>query len=84
MIVDLILLVLQGVINIILAPLTLINIAVDFVSSIPVIGEFIQIVAYVLPWNNILPLVAIVVAVFVFRITLSIINFILKFIPFVG
>jgi len=51
-IVDMVLLVLQGVLEILLLPLTAINIGVDFIASIPVITEFLQIIAYVLPWSN--------------------------------
>ena len=36
MIVDMILLVLQGILNILLAPLTVLNIGIDFISSIPI------------------------------------------------
>ena len=37
MIVDAILLLVQGVLNVLLAPLTIINIVVDFVAGIPVV-----------------------------------------------
>lgn len=77
-----ILLVLQGVVNILLAPLTIINIAVDFVAAIPVITQFIQVVAYVLPWGNLLPLVVLTIALFVLRIAISLIKTIWNLIPF--
>lgn len=83
MIVDLILLVLQGVCNILLAPLSILNIGVDFVASIPVIGEFIAVIAYILPWGALLPLIAIVVGGFVFRIGVSFVRTVLDVIPFV-
>ena len=44
MIVDAILLLVQGVLNVLLAPLTIINIVVDFVAGIPVVGSFINVV----------------------------------------
>ena len=84
MLTDAILLVLQGVANIILAPLSVINIGVDLLSSIPYVSQFLQVVAYVLPWDNLLPLIFIMIALFLFRITIAIINFILKFVPFFG
>lgn len=84
MITNAILLVLQGVINILLLPLTVINISVDFVSRIPVVVTFLQIVAYVLPWSNILPLILIIIAIFIFRITISLIKFVKGFIPSLG
>ena len=78
MIIDLILLVLQGVLNIILAPLTVLNITIDFISSIPVITSFIQFVAYVLPWDNLMPLIDLLIAIFTFRIALTLIRTILS------
>lgn len=82
MIIDLFLLVLQGVLNILLAPLTVINIGVDFIASIPVISEFLGVIAYVLPWTNLLPLIAIIVAIFVFRIAIALIRGVKAIIPF--
>ena len=84
MITDLILLVLQGVLNVLLLPLTVINIGVDLVSSLPVTTEFLQVAAYMIPWSNILPLILLVIAFFIFRIALAIIKTIWKFIPVVG
>lgn len=83
MIVDLFLLVIQGVLNILLLPLTVVNIGVDFISSIPVIGEYLQVIAYILPWTNLLPLIAITVGIFVFRIAISLVKTVLDVIPFV-
>lgn len=82
MILDGILLVLQGVLNIILAPLTVLNIGIDFISSIPIVTQFLQIVAYIFPWNYLLPIFAVVVGIFVFRIGLSLVKLFLRFIPF--
>lgn len=84
MLTDAVLLVLQAVANIILAPLSVVNIGVDLVSSIPYVAQFLQVVAYVLPWDNLLPLILIMIALFLFRITIAIINFVLKFVPFFG
>lgn len=84
MIIDGILLVLQGIVNILLAPLTIINISVDFISSIPVVTEFLQIGAYILPWRNILPLVILVIGIFIFRGVLALIKLIWHFIPILG
>lgn len=76
MIIDGFLLVLQGVLQVLLLPLTGINIVVDFVSSIPVITSFLECVAYLLPWDNILPLIALLVAIFIFRSVMAVIRFI--------
>jgi len=83
MIVDMILLVLQGVLNILLLPLEVINVGVDFIASIPIIIEFLQIIAYILPWSNLLPLIFFTVALFFFRIGISLVKTVLDVIPFV-
>ena len=83
MIVDMFLLVIQGVLNVLLLPLTVVNIGVDFIASIPVISEFLQVIAYILPWSNLLPLIGITVGLFVFRIAVSLIKTGLDVIPFV-
>lgn len=82
MIIDLILLVLQGVLNILLLPLTVVNITVDFIGSIPVITEFLQVVAYILPWTNLLPLIAIVIVLFMLRIGIAVLKLFKDVIPF--
>lgn len=82
MIIDLFLLVIQGVINILLLPLSVVNIGVDLVGSIPVITEFLQVIAYVLPWSNLLPLILLTVALGVFRITVAGVKAILTLVPF--
>lgn len=83
MIIDLLLLVLQGVLNIVLLPLTVINIGIDFLAGIPVFVSFLQVVAYVLPWPNILPLIVLSVGIIVFKTAISLIKTIWALIPFV-
>ena len=82
MLINAILLVLQGVLNVLLSPLTVINIGVDFISSIPIVSEFLGIIAYVLPWTNLLPLIAIIVSIFIFRIAVALIRSVKAVIPF--
>lgn len=82
MIVDLILTLLYGVLNILLSPLAVLNVGIDFLASFPVITQFLQIIAYVLPWPNLLPLISFTVAMFVFRIAISIVSKIKSIIPF--
>lgn len=84
MIIDGILIVLAGVLDILLAPLTVLNIGIDFISSFPVVTQFLQIVAYVLPWDNLLPLFTIIIASFVFRVALAFIKLIWSFVPLIG
>ena len=84
MIVDLILLLVQGILNVLLLPLTVFNIAVDLVSSIPVTTEFLQVAAYMIPWSNILPLILLVTGIFIFRASLALVKVVWKFLPFLG
>ena len=84
MITNAILLLVQGILNVLLLPLSALNVAIDFVASIPVITQFLQVVAYVLPWSNLLPLIVFIVAMFTFRAVLSLIKLIWHFIPIIG
>ena len=81
MIIDMILLVLQSVCNIVLSPLTVLNIGVNFIDNIPIIGDVIAIIAYILPWGALLPLIGIVVGIFIFRISVSLIKTIWDLLP---
>lgn len=82
MIVDGLLLLLQGVLNIILLPLSALNIGIDFLASIPIVESFMQVITYVLPWDNILPLIILVFAIFTFRIIVALIGIVKQLIPF--
>ena len=82
MIVNLLLDVLALVLNILLLPLEAINITVDFVSSVPVVSQFIQVIAYLLPWSNILPLIIIVVLILNAKIVISFIQAVWRLLPF--
>lgn len=84
MITNAILLVCQGVLNVLLLPLTVLNIGVDLVASIPVVTQFLQLVAYILPWSNLLPLIIFIISMFTFRASVSLIKFIWKFLPIIG
>lgn len=84
MIIDLILLVAQVILETLLLPLSVINIGIDFVASLPVIAEFLQIIAYILPWSNLLPLFAIIFASFIFRISIALLNLFWHMIPIIG
>lgn len=82
MISDGILLVLQGILSILLLPIEGLNIAIDFIGSIPVVVSFLQVIAYLLPWSNILPLLVLVVAIVIFKIAISLVKVIWQLIPF--
>ena len=81
MIIDLLLLVLQGVVKVLLAPLNVLNFAVDFASSISVVQEFIKVVAYLFPWNQLTPLFSFVVSMLIFRGVVSLIKTIWDLLP---
>lgn len=82
MIVDGILLILQGVVNVILLPVTAIDITIDFIGSIPIVTQFLQVITYVLPWRNILPIIALVIVLIVFKIGISLSKLVINFVPF--
>lgn len=82
MIIDALLLLLQGALNVLLLPLTALNIAIDFVASFPIVESFLQVITYVLPWDNILPLIVLVFSTFTFRIIVSLIGLAKRLIPF--
>ena len=83
MIIDLILTLLSNVLGVLLAPLEVINIGIDLVSSIPVVSSFIQVIAYLLPWSNLIPLFIIVFAALNFKVIISTITALWNLIPFV-
>ena len=84
MITNAILLVVQGILNVLLLPLTALNITIDFIGSIPIVTQFLQVVAYILPWDNLKPLILFIIAMFIFRAVLSLIKLIWHFIPIAG
>ena len=83
MIVDLLLLVLQGALSILLLPLTVVNIVIDFVSGITVFVSFLQVIAHILPWSNILPLIVLTIGLIGLRIGIAIVKTIWDLLPFV-
>lgn len=82
MITNAILLVLQGALSVILLPFTVINITIDFISSIPVFVSFLQVVAYLIPWSNILPIIILNISIVVFKIAVTLIKTVWAVIPF--
>lgn len=76
-----ILLIFQNFLNIILLPLTVFNVVIDVASSIPFIAQFLQVVAYIVPWSNILPIILIMFSMFSFRIVMALIKLIIYIIP---
>lgn len=64
-----------------LSPLAIVDVVVDLVTSIPVVTKFIMFVAYVIPWQNLVPLFIIVLSLIGLRIGIAIIKFVLSLIP---
>ena len=83
MIINLFLLVLQGALSILLLPLTVVNIVIDFVSGITIFVSFLQVIAYILPWSNILPLIVLTIGLIGLRIGIAIVKTIWDLLPFV-
>lgn len=81
MIINLLLGVLQVVVNVLLAPLSVLNFGIDIISSISIVQGFIKVVAYLFPWNNLLPLISFVIGMFVFRAIVALIKTIWALLP---
>ena len=81
MIINAFLFILQGIVDILLLPLTPLNWAISTAFNISVISDFINIVAFVLPWSNILPIIAFIVAMFAFRAIIALIKTIWDLLP---
>lgn len=81
MIIDGILFILQSIVNILLAPLSALNWGFTTATSIRVISDFINIVAFVLPWKNIMPIFTFVIAMFAFRAIVALIKTIWDLLP---
>lgn len=82
MIVDGILNILALLFTALLAPLEIINIGIDIVSSVPVVAGFVTVVAYIFPWTNILPIIAITFLILNFKNAISFIQALWKLLPF--
>lgn len=81
MIVDGLIAIVGGVINLLLAPLDVINFVVDLASSVSVVQGFISVVAYIFPWSHIAPLISIVVGFFAFRAVVALIKTVWDLLP---
>ena len=62
-------------------PLEVINISINWLLGFETVREFINIVAFVLPWENILPLISLIIGFFVFRIIVALIKTIWELLP---
>lgn len=83
MIINGLLYVISLVLDVLLSPLEVIEITVDFLGSIPFLTQFFEIIAYILPWNNLIPLFVIVISVIGFKIIISLVKTLWDVLPFV-
>lgn len=81
MILDLGLSVLDTLLVFLLSPLQLITISVDFLSSFDFVSEFFTVVAWLIPWGNILPLIILVFTVTGFKIGISLLKTLWAILP---
>ena len=81
MIINSFLIILKGVVNILLAPLVPLNWAITTAFSISVISDFINIVAFVLPWSNLVHIIVFIIAMFAFRTIVALIKTIWDLLP---
>lgn len=72
MIVDMFLSVLAGFLRLVTAPIEVINVAIDLVSSIPVVENFVRVVAYLVPFSNLLPLIILSFTILFLRTTIGV------------
>lgn len=81
MIINCFLFIIKDIVNLFLSPLGVINIVVDFLTGIPVVMSFIEIIAYILPWSALTPIFMLIFAIFGFRIAIALYTAILNLIP---
>lgn len=82
MIFDLIINVIALFVQVLLAPVSAVKFVIDIASSLSFLDSIFRIIAFLMPWNNILPLFVIVVALIGFRIAISIIQAMWRLTPF--
>lgn len=82
MIIDMILNVFSGFLGFILTPLSILDLGFDIANSIPVVGRFIAVIAYLFPWSNLLPLLMLTFLVLNIRNVISVIRSIWGLLPF--
>lgn len=73
--------IIEFVLNIFLFPLDIVNVGINFFIGIDWVVDIVNLISYVLPWENILPLIVFIISIFVFRITISLIKTIRDLLP---
>lgn len=72
------------VINILLSPLDGINYIFNWFDSFQYISDFFNVIAFVIPWGLLFPLLSIILSFMGLRVTIALIKFIRGFIPTLG
>ena len=82
MISDIFLTIFTFILNFLFVPLDVINLGIDLTTKIPFFASFLQVLAYLLPWNSLLPLFVIVVSILSFKIIVAAITSLWRLLPF--
>ena len=80
MITDLIINILFGLLNILLAPVSILGWGFDLALCSP-LGDFLKVACYILPIGKLSPIITFIVAMFIFRAIISLIKTIWELIP---
>lgn len=80
MIIELLLNILFGIVNVILSPISLLGWGFDFALCSP-LGDILKVVYYVLPISKLSPIITFIVAMFIFRAVIALIKTIWELIP---
>lgn len=80
MIIEALLNILFGIINVILSPLSLLGWGFDLALCSP-LGDILKVVYYVLPISKLSPMITFIVAMFIFRAVIALIKTIWELIP---
>lgn len=80
MIVESILNIIFGVVNIILSPISLLGWGFDLALCSP-LGDILKVVYYVLPIDKLSPIISFIVAMFIFRAVIALIKTIWQLLP---
>ena len=81
MIAHAILLIFNGLLSVLLAPLQVVNITINIISSIPIVQRFVQVIAYLLPMNNLKPMIFIIISLGILSIVLGILKALWDILP---
>lgn len=73
--------ILEKVLNLLLLPLDAVNFGVNWLLGIDWVVDVLNIIAYVLPWENLIPLIIGIIGMYCSRIAISLVRLILEILP---